>query len=343
MKAPASIPPLLPHVSFGRATGPRDDLQFFAQGRQAMAFLARQLQARDSDTLYVLPAYTCETVVQAIASQGGDIWFVDVDDTLDFSLPDLEKTLKHHGQRTLVLVATSLFGAPVRDYKRMNERWTVVEDRAQTVLDAGSTADYQVLSFGPGKLISGFGGGALWGASAWRQAHAALPVLDGLWPFMAKSCLQEAVLRWGWRWVASRFEADAGKDADDLVSLNPMAMELQGLGRQRARWISHSMATVDVGRRRDLARLYASQLPREVLFDVPSDAAYLRYPVKRSIMAPGVSQGHMYAATWRAAQRQRGRDLPGAQALVRSSLLPMHELVTGDHVRCYRELLGQQT
>jgi dTDP-4-amino-4,6-dideoxygalactose transaminase len=125
--------------------------------------LVKYLLQQRASRVFVVPAYTCFSVPQSIEQAGGTCVYVDVDKTLDFDLSDLAEQLKPVDPCDVVLLATSLFGAPIRDYKHMLPSAVVIEDRSQSVYDPGLRSDYQILSFGPGKLLSLGGGGAVVG------------------------------------------------------------------------------------------------------------------------------------------------------------------------------------
>lgn len=332
------IPALYPEVSYGVARSLPDQTLFFGSGRQAMKFLVQALLKRFENLLFVLPAYTCETVVQAIGEAGGALTYVDVGLDLDMDMQDLERVVSAHPGRRLALVPTSLFGAPIRNFKAAFPDALVIEDRCQSRTDPTSTADYQLASFGPGKLVSGMGGGALVGDVAWlAQAFAALDSQCATAGAMSASWVMEhVVLRHGWRWFRSRLDGDSVQTPSEVSS---QSIEPRALCEKRSLWITHSLQKADLARRVELAQTYAAEIRPALQFDVPPDAPYLRYPVNAAIKMPGVSSGRMYELTWRLAERSRGAELPGAARLVRCSMLPTHALVTKVHVRAYCDAL----
>ncbi len=336
---PHVIPPLYPEVSYGLAPRLPDNTLFFGSGRQALKFLTLRLLERQESLLFVLPAYTCETVVQAISEAGGDVSFVDVGDDLDLDLDDVRRVVQAHPLRRLVLLPTSLFGAPLRNHKALFPDAWVIEDRCQAIADPASQADYQILSFGKGKLVSGMGGGALVGqVSAFSAAYAALPSLAGTVSSVVGSVVMEQlVLRRGWRWLHTWLDKSAGPLPDEL-SAEPI--DIHALSAQRARWITHSMQRADLASRVRLADQFANGIPETLRFNIPKGLPYLRYPVKGDWKLPGASSGRMYALTWRMAERQRGVPMPGAARLVGCSMLPTHALVTPRHVRHYGDVLS---
>ena len=333
----APLPPLYPTIHYGFSPDLPEHALFLGSGREAMAFLTRQLLREQPDSVFVLPAYTCETVTAAVEGAGGRVVFVDVDERLDLHLADLAEVLHQHRDARPVLVPTSLFGAPVRDYKRLYPQAVVVEDLCQAVWPAEpGRADYAFLSFGMGKPVSGMGGGVLLGAGVerWREAHRALPTLGSWAPAMAASVvLRQVVLRWAWRWFQARL--DAAEEAAAPVE----AIEPRRLSDRWARWVNHSRQQAQWGERIALADHYARSLPEQARFHLPTGLPYLRYPVRHPMSLPGCSSGRMYEQTWRRAQQQRGKTLPGAQALVECGLLPTHRRVTAAHQAAYLSAL----
>jgi hypothetical protein len=331
------VPPVLPDLHVGLADLPGNML-FFGAGRQAFKFLAAHLLAADANRVFVVPAYTCETVVQALREAGGHVLFCDVDDRLDLDEEDLRRLLQSCPAKRPVLVPTALFGAPVRDHKRQWPEATVIEDRCQSMADPGSTADYQILSFGIGKLVSGFAGGALLGhIDPLRGAHGRLDTQGGFWASLFAAILvREVALRRGWRWVRSLAGPEV-KSVEEVLAAK--TIEVRSLQALRARWVTYSLSRVRASVRTERADWMADHLPAGVRFQLPKGVPYLRYPVRRGFQAPGVSSGRMFEPVWRMAEQERGRAMPGAAALVQASLLPTHSEVTAQHLELYQSRL----
>ncbi len=305
---------------------------FFGNGRQAFRFLAGQLLKRSPSQLFVLPAYTCDTVLQALDEAGVEMAFVDIDDSLDFDMPGLQSLLGTNADRAITLVPTSLFGAPLRDYKTLFPHCRVIEDRAQSWFDAHSRADHQIMSFGPGKQVSGMGGGALTGAQELLDQYQTLPQEGGFLQAALTSVASEFLLRGGWALMGERLTKRAAASAQsDWVH----AMEPSALGRWRAGWISHSLHGFKTESRSAVAARYHDEIVPARRFRIPRGLPYLRYPVRERLRAPGVSAGDMYEKVWERAQETAKRQLPGAEAVVRASLLPTHERVTAAHQAAY--------
>ena len=337
---PGLIPPLYPEVSYGVSAQLPDCTLFFGSGRQALKFLAHRLLERYDTLLFVLPAYTCETVIQAISEAGGDFTFVDVGDDLDLDLKDLQRVLEANPHRRPVLLPTSLFGAPLRNHKALFPDALVVEDRCQSIPDDNSHADFQILSFGRGKLVSGMGGGALFGSvSGFAAEYASLPVLGGtLVSVLGSIVMEQLVLRRGWRWLHTWLDNNNAPLPEGLAA---DSIDIKSLCLSRAKWVSHSMLRANLDARVHIADEFAKRIDPTHRFEIPEGLPYLRYPVKGRWVMPGVSLGRMYGLTWRIAEHKRGVSLPGAFRLVECSMLPTHVLVTAAHVQHYCSVLGE--
>ena len=146
--------------------------------------------------------------------------------------------------------------------------------------------------------------------------------------------MRQLVLRWAWRWFQARL------DAAETAAVPPTAIAPRRLSDRRARWVNHSRQQAQWAERIALADHYARSIPERARFDLPTGLPYLRYPVRQSMGLPGCSSGRMYEQTWRRAEMQRGKALPGAQALVECGLLPTHARVTAAHQAAYLHALA---
>ena len=322
------MPPLLPQVVLGFARSTPDHVAFFGQARQGLFVLVQHLLNERPTRVFVVPAYTCPTVPQSVEQAGGRCVFVDVDDALDFDWADLTEQLASVDPRDVVLLATSLFGAPVRDYKQLMPAAVVVEDRSQSVYDPSRRADYQLLSFGPGKLLSLGGGGALVGqqplnlnADQWpTQSAWRVPLM------IARTLVQDQVFkhRWTYRLVAPLLP-HLLKNSGHNDDIRPVRMH-----PWQARWAWCAMRRVNLGHRTELGLQWKALLPKEMQFGVDQPTPWLRLPIKLSHPPAGLMLGTMYQDTFEKAQNDRKCVLQGAQKLVGCAFLPVHETVAMD-------------
>jgi len=333
----SAVPPLLPQVVMGLARSTPDHVAFFGQARQGLFVLVQHLLHERDTRVFVVPAYTCPTVPQAVEQAGGRCVFVDVDDALDFDWADLTEQVATVDPADVVLLATSLFGAPVRDYKQLMPAAVVVEDRSQSVYERNSQADYQILSFGPGKLLSLGGGGALVGRhlnfkldqwptqSAWR-----LPLM------ITRTFVQDQVFkhRWTYRLVAPLLphllKNSGHNDAIRPVRMHPW----------QARWAWFAMRRVKLDQRTQLGLQWKALLPKEMQFGVAEPTPWLRLPIKLSPAPSGLMLGTMYQDTVEKAQKDRQCVLQGAQKLVGGAFLPVHETVAMEWMVAVARLLA---
>jgi hypothetical protein len=193
------------------------------------------------------------------------------------------------------------------------------------------------MSFGPGKQVSGMGGGALTGATSLNAEYQQLPAAGGFLRSLSLSLISEFLLRAGWSLFGERL---AQKHHDSSVNALALPIEPQALSRLRSGWISHSLQTGPHASRSAAAADYHARLNQSLRFRIPRGLPYLRYPVKGRLQAPGVSQGDMYQGLWHEAQQRAGRAFPGAAALVGASLLPTHARVTPAHRAAYAALVA---
>lgn len=336
MHQPPPIPPLIPHVRYGsRPSAP--GWLFFGAARQGMKFLAQHLLRQHPSLLCIVPAYTCDSVVQALDEAGADMVFVDIAPDLDLDLQALNGWIERSAGRKIALVATPLFGAPVRAYKRLFPDCIVIEDRAQTLPDSDSQADFQLLSFGPGKQVSGMGGGALLGGEVLRTGHAALEQERGAVRQVALSLAGSLLLGPAWSLVGQKVTQRHSANAIDQES---RSIEIRALCENRARWITHSLQTWDGTGRARIADAYHRSIPQALRFDVPAGRPYLRYPVRASLEGPGISSGRMYEKVVQRAEESSRRQFPGARAVMEASFLPTHHRVTVEHMAWYADRLS---
>jgi hypothetical protein len=309
-----AVPPLLPEVVWGWSKSLPDHVAFLGQARQGLFVLVQHLLAQRPSRVFVLPAYTCPSVTQAVEQAGGTCVFVDVDHALDFDWADLKEQLLALDPADCVLVPTSLFGAPVRDYKRLFPKAVVVEDRSQSSYDESRRADFQILSFGPGKLLSVGGGGALVAQVQLPPVFHALPAQSVVHfaVAMCRTLAQDVIFKrpWLYQFVAPllpRLLRNSGHH-DTIHS--------KRLHLWHARWAWYAMCRMVPSERQRTGQAWLQALPKGVVFNVTPGTTWLRLPVQTK----PVSAAFM-------SETSRQRVLPGAQRLVACTLLPVHSAV----------------
>ena len=150
--------PLYPYSGLNFWSYIDSELIFLDSARSALLMIVKQYK----NAIFLIPSYTCPTVIFALDQENVKYNFVDVDDTLDFNINDLNTVIKTYKNHQIILIPTSLFGIKIRDYKKLYPQYIIIEDRAQTIIDSKSMADFQIVSFGKGKMVSGFSGGAIY-------------------------------------------------------------------------------------------------------------------------------------------------------------------------------------
>lgn len=332
-------PPLFPFVQwdFSSANELLTDRRFyfFNYSRSALSFLVSHLLSRDN-YFFIIPAYTCPTVIKSIAAHTSNYSFVDIMENLDFCENDLNEvipTIPTHFK--IALLATSLFGVSIRDYKKIYPDFTIIEDRAQATVDFTSSADYQLLSFGKGKLISVWNGGAVvTGDESIRRAYAALQTEHDFIKSLISTWLQVMVSRYFW-------------SAIDKTSINPekksrFALNVTPASKMsdiKIKWVTNSIKAFDSSRQVTIATHYEKNLKETVRYDLGDKTPLLRYPLKKDMINRnvsnlcGISRMKGYRTTWEQAQAKRCRRLSGSEALAcHSVFLPLHDLVSSAYI-----------
>ena len=145
------------------------DCVAMSSGRAALYLALRVLASKSTRRVVIVPAYTCYTVPAAVVRAGLLARPCDVDpETLDYDRDALRVAVRDD---VLAVVATGLYGVPanLRVVRSAASRHGagVIDDAAQCFGAAadgrpcGSEGDFGVSSFGRGKGLSTYEGGAL--------------------------------------------------------------------------------------------------------------------------------------------------------------------------------------
>lgn len=141
----------------------------FYKGREAIRVALRATKLQNADV--AICGFTCFAVYDAVVSEGFGVTYVDIDDSLNFSLEQLKDAVKANPKIKVVMVQNTL-GYPadgVKIAKYCKEKDLVlIEDLAHCIgatyahgEDAGTIGDFTVLSFSQDKMIDGISGGAV--------------------------------------------------------------------------------------------------------------------------------------------------------------------------------------
>ena len=143
----------------------------FNSGREAIRAALQGFGVSHGDSV-IMPSYCCESVAKAVVDCGGNPVFCDIGG--DYN-PDIESVLRLIGPKTRAIIFTHLFGNPGRidllerslEGIDARSRILLVDDAAQSFGArlggrlVGTFGDVGIISFGPGKTMSGTGGGLL--------------------------------------------------------------------------------------------------------------------------------------------------------------------------------------
>lgn len=320
------VSPLRPHFSLDFWTLNSSSLFFLNSGRAAFRVIVRYLKSR-KNIVFLLPAFTCPSMIEALEAEKADYNFADIDNSLLFEEEDLQKIIHKYSEENCAIVATSLFGTKLPNYKGLFPNAIIIEDRAQSQIEEGSDADYQFTSFGKGKLVSGFGGGAI---KTQEQGlifkYNKFSIRNGFLLSYIMTVLQDIVLKYFW-FIIEILPLDLEK----TERYQPKNREIFKLSGLKVRWIINSLKTLNTAHRRKISDYYFYNINKEYLFDIGKNTPYLRMPVKKviEIKGMGISKMKDYRYTYQKAIQKRGIELPGSKRLAfESSFLPTHDLVT---------------
>ncbi len=280
--------------------------------------------------IFLLPAFTCPTMIDTLEAERAEYNFIDIDDSLLFEKEDLQEIIHRYGEENCALVATSLFGTELPNYKVMFPNAVIIEDRAQSLIEESSKANFQFTSFGKGKLVSGFGGGALKTEDKYLiSEYHRLSVRNGFLSSYAMVLLNHIILKHFWFLVEILRLNRKGKHRSEKRGISRIA-------DLKIRWILNSIRTLDTAHRRSITDYYLQNIRRKYLFDLKQNRPYLRMPVKKviDIKGMGISRMEGYRYAYQNAVRKRGKELMGCRRLAfESSFLPTHDLVTLEHAK----------
>ncbi len=324
--------PLYPYSGFDFYSSIDTKLVFLDSARSALFLIAKTL----SDSIFLIPSYTCPTVWNALEQAGVKYDFVDLDDELDFDLHDLSFMMKKYENSKIVLVPTSLFGAKIRDYKKLYPKLMIVEDRAQGIVDLSYNPDFQIISFGKGKMISGFYGGAIY--DKYHILEHNIKLLNINREFFKSyflSIVQKIVSR---IWFVIE---NTKYDPEESVKLHIEKITPSLLSKVKTKWILNTINNTDYSHRIKISNFYLEHIKKEYLYNIKSNTPYLRMPIKKNISFSGVSKIRDFHETFFNANRKKNKDQIGARQLVEGVYLPTHNLVTIAYAKKIVELINE--
>ncbi|MFW6129659.1 MAG: DegT/DnrJ/EryC1/StrS family aminotransferase, partial [Atribacterota bacterium] len=147
----------------------RKNCFFFDRGASTLFVLLSILKRRSKRKKIIIPSYTADTVYIPAIQAGCEVKFCDM--SLDSFNMDLRHLRKIVDKDTLAVIGVHLFGIPenMDEIEKIAEKHNVfvIDDFCQALGSkyknkyAGSFGDASVLSFGKGKNLTAFDGGAL--------------------------------------------------------------------------------------------------------------------------------------------------------------------------------------
>jgi len=324
--------PLYPHSGFNFWSKIKTKMSFFNLARSALYLIAKEYQ----DSIFLLPSYTCPTVWHTLKQANVKYDFIDIDDTLDFDLEDLDFALNKYKNSDIVLISTALFGSKIRDYKMMYPNLIIIEDRAQGIFDITSTANFQLLSYGKGKLISGFGGGAVYDKYCiLNNQLKSLSVKNDFLRSYLFSIIQKVVSRIWFILENTKY------DPEESTKLLIDNVEPSLLSKYKVFWILNTINDLDFVHRIRISNYYLKHIKKEYLYNIKMDVPYLRMPIKKNICFSGVSKIRDFHETYYAASKRKKIEQKGAKILTEGSFLPTHDLVSIEYAQELVRLINE--
>jgi dTDP-4-amino-4,6-dideoxygalactose transaminase len=139
------------------------------KGREAIRLALRAINKKN--TKVGICGYTCYAVYDAVISEGYDVAYLDVDETLQFSFETFKKAAEENKNLQVVIIQNTL-GYPCdieKIAKFCREKDIIlIEDLAHAIganykegKEAGMVGDFVILSFSQDKMIDGISGGAV--------------------------------------------------------------------------------------------------------------------------------------------------------------------------------------
>lgn len=327
------IPPLYPYASFLFSNEMPDNIFFLNSGQSSFLLIVKVLKKRYSDLIFLLPAYTCSTVVKALRFAEVEYNFIDLDETLNFDEDDLKEIVNDYKSSKVVLVPTFLFGSKIKNYKDSFPECIIIEDRAQSFPDIElNSSDYQFFSFGRGKMVSASGGGGvLTNDSEFKKLYSTLEVDEIFISSYVLSIAQKIILIYFWGY----FKRFIKEDKEGIAILTDVKnIKVLKMSNIKIKWLINSIKKAKLGHRISISDLYIKGINREFQYELSDSIPYLRFPVKKQIVGDGISTMN-YADTLSEAKKLRPNknfNIPIILAEY-SSMLPTHDLVSIDYAK----------
>jgi len=326
-----SLVPLYPYSGYSLSFNKDSKLLFLDSGRSALLLAVNVLKIQHERLVFLLPAYTCYSVVDVMEQAGVEYNFVDLDDSLQFDSSDLIQMINYFSDRTVVLIPTALFGIHLKNYKKLYPHVKIIEDLSHSFIHYKyPESDFAFTSYGRGKMVSAWSGGVLNSLSneADEYYFRLAKSHDVFRSFLLVS-LQKIVSKYFWGLIENtRFNPEK----NSLHSSEKIVMKR--LGTIKSSWIRASLVSFNSIACQEVVKEYQSFIHKEYQYNLGELMPYIRFPIKKRIYMSGVSHINTYAQTYRLSIKKRNIILSGAKLLAEEvSFLPTHNLVTKEYAR----------
>lgn len=327
------LPPLYPYSSFWFLNRIPENSFFFNSGQSGLILILQVLKKRYENLIFLLPAYTCSSVVKALVFAKVEYNFVDLDEELGFEDEDLREMIHKYDGMKIALISTSLFGSKIKNYKEIFQECIVIEDRAQSFpYLLLNSADYQFFSFGRGKMVSSGGGGAV--VTDDIEFKKLYDKLDTDTTFVTSyifSLLQKPISKYFWRYFNKFLKEDV---KDTSIKIVVKDISVLKMSQVKIKWLLNSIKYANINNRINISDYYFKSIDKKYLYELSGSIPYLRFPIKKNVTGSGISSMN-YADTLYEAKKLRNdkRFLIPTMLAEQSSMLPTHDLVEKDYVK----------
>ncbi len=331
--------PLYPYFSqnFLKTQEVPTNFYFLNSGRSSLELIVQDIKNSYEHLIFLIPAYTCTSVVFALISQEVEFDFVDLDESLDFNLDDLDGMVEKYKEKNIVLIPTSLYGCDIRNYKDVYQDLTIIEDRAQGRIDYESKADYQFVSFGKGKLVSAWNGGAVYTKKkSFQKLYNVQKTAHGFLYSYLMANIQKCITKYFYLIIE---KSPLNPESED----EPVYKEnyIYKPSKTKIKWILNSLESLDLQKRSQNTKSYRERVAKNLQFETGGENM-LRFPVKKRVKYSGVSYMSDYKFTYETALKKRDKEMDVPRLLAYNcTFLPTHDLVSEKYVSSVIELINE--
>ncbi len=333
-----NFPPLYPHSSFDFSKKQNNkNILFFNSARSGFYLIIETLKEMYENIIFLIPTYNCYSIIASLESAKVEYNFIDLDESLNFDLNDLEFMINAYSNKKIVLVSTSLFGAKLRDYKSIYKNILVIEDLAQSTFNYNNNAGFSFVSFGKGKMISAWsGGGVITNNELFIEKYDKLIIKNEFFKSYLLSNMQKIISKYFWFFIEK-----SPLNPEKNHKLEFYNQELFKLSNKKINWILNSIESLNLNHRIEISNYYLNNISKEFLFDLESNTPYLRLPVKKIINKSGISFMKDYEATYQKAKIFRDKEFEIAKKLAYNcSFLPTHNLINLKYAKKIVDLIN---